>query len=319
MRSASAPLVLAGYFGFGNAGDDLIAAAVRGAASSLPWRTLGVDASRWNPLSLAALFRSSRALVYGGGELFQTRTSRRSLLYYALLPRLARLCGSRFVAYGMGLDPSLPPAALAAAVRTLDRAERVWFRDDPSLTLYHSAGGRAPSSVSPDPVWSGPVSDGPPPSHLRRVLWIPRDPLRQERLEALSSRAGGSRGILLLHPTRDAREFGGLAGLESWKGPEEILPLIEAHDAVVSMRYHGLVLAALAGRPAVALSAHPKVSALAGLLGFPVLSPDAGAGEVSRALAEAFDRRKDLLPRVRDLQSGARRGLDDLRRFLENL
>jgi polysaccharide pyruvyl transferase CsaB len=305
-------LVLGGYFGFGNAGDEMIARVVRGVASSRRWRTLGVDASRWNPLSLLPLFRRSAALVYGGGELFQSRTSFRSLLYYACLPVLARACGARFVAYGMGLDPKLSGMALSLSVNALNRADRVWFRDEESLSLFRRAGGRAEASVAPDPVWAWDAPQPPAPSRdLRRILWIPRFPLHRKRLEELASRAGGTPGFLLLHPLIDRREFAGLPGVERWRDPEDLLSLIGNYDAVVSMRYHGLVLGALAGRPVVALAAHGKVAGLAKELGCPVLGLDASAVQVSRALSVGG--------RSADMRVAARKGLDELRGYLEGL
>ena len=298
----------------------MIARAVRGAAPGRRWRTLGVDASRWNPMSLARFLRRSAALVYGGGELFQTRTSFRSLLYYAALPALARVCGARFIAYGMGLEPDLSGCALSLSVGALKRAERIWFRDEESFRLYRRAGGRAEASVSPDPVWAW-ASPMPAASSgaLRRILWIPRRPMRRARLEALASRAGGAPGFLLLHPLEDEREFGGLPGLEGRRDPEELVTLVGGYDAVVSMRYHGLVLGALAGRPVVALAAHGKVAGLAKDLGCPALGPDASAGQVSEALAAASDRRGRIAARAAELHAAARRGLDELRRQLEGM
>jgi polysaccharide pyruvyl transferase CsaB len=311
-------IVLGGYFGFGNAGDELIARVVRGAAPSLPWRTLGQDTSRWNPFGLVNLLRRSKALVYGGGELFQARTSRRSLLYYAALPILARALGARFFAFGMGLDPGLSHEGTSLAVRVLDRAERIWFRDEASLSLYKNAGGRAEARVAADPVWAWPSTEEPaPPAALRRVLWIPRAPAKRERIEALAARVGGTPGYLFLHPSRDAGAFDSPPGTEPWDSVEDLLPIFGGYDAVVSMRYHGLLLAALAGRPAVALAAHPKVSALAEELGFPSLPFETSAARVSEALMSAFAHRMDIPLRVRERKDRAQRGLDELRETLE--
>jgi polysaccharide pyruvyl transferase WcaK-like protein len=311
---------LAGCFGFGNAGDEMIARSVRGAAPEARWRTLGAGLSRWNPASLSWELLRAKALVYGGGELFQTRTSRRSLLYYAALPALARACGASFAAYGMGLDRDMAGPDLSRAARALDRAARLWFRDEASLALYRSAGGKAPASVAPDPAWTWPVPEGPEsPSALRRVLWIPRSPLTEERLRALAERAGGAPAFLFLQPSRDVRAFGGLPAVESWEDPAVLPSLFLGHDAVVSMRYHGLVLAALTGRPAVALAAHGKVAVVAAALGFPVLPPDAPSARVAEALAGAFERRRDVFSRAEPLRQAARRGLGELREFLEAL
>jgi polysaccharide pyruvyl transferase WcaK-like protein len=310
--------LLAGYFGFGNAGDDLIAQTVR-AAVPAGWTTLGVDASRWNPFSLVSRFRRARALVYGGGELFQTRTSRRSLAYYAALPRLARACGARFVAYGMGLDPSLSGPALAAARSTLDLAARLWFRDEDSLYLYRRAGGRAPVSVVPDPVWTLPPPSPAPTS--RGVLWIPRSPADPGVVKRLSAGAP----VLFLHPAQDAKFFRSSspnAFVGDPGSPQDdgsLLGFISTHAAVVSMRYHGLLLAALAGRPAVAWPLHPKVEALARELRCPILKETPSPAEVDAALRDAAAEQPRIAARAAALRAAAARGLEELKVFLSAL
>jgi polysaccharide pyruvyl transferase WcaK-like protein len=93
---------------------------------------------------------------------------------------------------------------------------------------------------------------------------------------------------------------------------DELLPLIARHDAVVSMRYHGLLLAALAGRPAVAVAAHGKVAALGRALGVPVLSPEAAEASVRQALRASFDGREHAAGRAAALVAEARRGLESM-------
>lgn len=319
MSPAPAKLVLAGYAGFGNAGDEWIARSVRRALPAAEWTTLGTDASRLNPLTLLPLLRRSKALVYGGGELFQTRTSFRSLLYYAGLPCLARAVGVPFLAFGMGVDPGLSRAALAITVAALNRADRIWFRDQDSLALYRNAGGRVPCDAAPDPVWSQEGEIPPPPPALRRVLWIPRRPLRFERLLSLAGKTGPAPGFLFLHPARDAGDFPSLPGLESWNTLDDLPAIAGGYDAVVSMRYHGLVLAALAGRPAVAMAAHPKVAALGESLGCPVVPPTVSAARLEEALAESFRRASEQRDKARLFRDQSRRGLEQLRRHVEAL
>ena len=167
--------------------------------------------------------------------------------------------------------------------------------------------------MAPDPAWalgeeeniSAPVR---PP---KRILWIPRRPADAERIQRLASFAGGDAGFLLLHPAEDRQTFGRLPGIEPWSDPGELVSLIRGYDAVVSMRYHGLVLAALAGRPAAALAAHPKVAALAAELGQPSLPVDASAARLMEALQAASPARAPI--------TEARRGLRELAGYLETL
>ncbi len=300
---------LGGYFGFGNAGDEMIARSIQAAAPDKDWRLLGRGPDRWNALVSMDLFRRSRALVFGGGELFQTRTSRASLLYYAAQSFLARFCGARFLAYGMGLDPGLPAWARAVTVSALNLAERIWFRDEESLSLYRSGGGKSPASVAPDPVWVWPVREESSPAALNRTLWIPRWP----------SAAAVKAPALLLHPREDEKRFGHLAPLERWETPADLFSVLRRYDAVVSMRYHGIVLAALAARPVVAVAAHGKVASLGRSLGCPVLSPEASSDEVRAAVEDAFRRRGEIGERARGLREKARRGLESFVGVLNGL
>ena len=50
-----------------------------------------------------------------------------------------------------------------------------------------------------------------------------------------------------------------------------------ASRACVSMRYHGIVTAAMAAVPAVALTFSPKLAAIAGDLGLPAIAPTPSA------------------------------------------
>jgi polysaccharide pyruvyl transferase WcaK-like protein len=120
-----------------------------------------------------------------------------------------------------------------------------------------------------------------------------------------------------MHPEEDRRVFGEISTIEGWKDVDDLLPIFRRHDAVVSMRYHGLLLAALADRPAVAVAAHGKVSSLARALDCPVLRPEASREDVDVALRDAFDRHEDVVARVGVFREAARGGLQSLKEFLK--
>jgi len=93
------PIVIAGYYGFGNLGDEAIRVALRQKFDKRGINTIWLTArphardeiDRKSMLRVYAALRASRALVLGGGGLLQNRTSNRSLLYYLGLIALARL------------------------------------------------------------------------------------------------------------------------------------------------------------------------------------------------------------------------------------
>lgn len=291
---AEPPLILlAGYYGHGNAGDELILRRLHGALTSIPAEIRYLAGSRpsWpgavprkNPLALARALRTARALVVGGGELFQTRTSRRSLAAYLMWPAAFFLQRKPVWVFGVGVDPDLPAPALRAAAAVLRRARGVWVRDAASQAALARHG--VASARMEDTVWALPACNAvpSPAGPRRRVLWMPRFPDGRQTVRRLAPLLDGlpevDHALLPLHPAHDGVFLEELrARLREptalWRAedPENLPRVVAGADVVVSMRYHGLVLAALSGRPAVALAAHGKVADLATALGAPVLRP----------------------------------------------
>src|SRR4051812_14982118 len=113
-------VTVAGYYGFGNLGDELILSAllaelrqtvpsarvtVLSADPAGTVRRHGVSAvSRWNPASVLVRLLKSDLFVLGGGGLLQDQTSFGSLAYYLGLAWLARSFGSIVVLYAVGVD-----------------------------------------------------------------------------------------------------------------------------------------------------------------------------------------------------------------------
>jgi polysaccharide pyruvyl transferase CsaB len=113
-------ILLAGYYGFENVGDELLLRAVLDGVrkrlpearpivlSNLPRETSAahqVEAiSRWNPFRIAGSVWGANRLMFGGGGIFQDRTSKRSLLYYTGLVTLARVMGTPVVLCAVGVD-----------------------------------------------------------------------------------------------------------------------------------------------------------------------------------------------------------------------
>lgn len=115
-------VLLAGYYGFGNLGDELLAEACvnllesSGIAkekiailSADPERTkesLGIDAfDRWKLQEISKVLKDSKTLLFGGGGLFQDQTSLRSCLYYWSLVQMARFRSAKPWAVGQSIGP----------------------------------------------------------------------------------------------------------------------------------------------------------------------------------------------------------------------
>lgn len=284
----TAPLLLAGYFGHGNVGDEWILARLRGAFGpgteylSGPRPRFPGAIPRGNLLAVGSALRRARGLVLGGGELFQTRTSRRSLAYYLALPALLSVQRKPFWIIGVGVDPDLPSWALEATAAVARRARTVWVRDDESKALLYRHGV---SSVRfPDLAWAMGPRDRTKAPGQRRVLWIPRFPDGARSVRRFTSLFHAHRevhhAVWGLHPAEDERWIA--EGRREWPDnveagvidvPDDLFGRIAAADLVVSMRYHGVVAAGLAGRPVLALGGYGKVRLLAESMGVPLWDP----------------------------------------------
>lgn len=115
-------VLLAGYFGFGNLGDELLAEAcvrllenngipreriaVLSADPESTNDTLGVSAfDRWKISEIRKALKNSKTMLFGGGGLFQDQTSLRSCMYYWSIIQMARFCSVKTWAMGQSLGP----------------------------------------------------------------------------------------------------------------------------------------------------------------------------------------------------------------------
>ncbi len=114
-------VVLSGYYGFHNSGDDALLYAILNALkaqkpnirplvlSAAPKDTqlhYGVDAiARTNPFAVCKHLRHAKLLISGGGSLIQDETSPQSLWYYLTIIRLAKTFGLNVVQLANGYGP----------------------------------------------------------------------------------------------------------------------------------------------------------------------------------------------------------------------
>ncbi|GLV48271.1 polysaccharide pyruvyl transferase CsaB [Thermus sp. LT1-2-5] len=270
---------VAGYYGFRNTGDEAILEAIvrelkaRGhsvvALSGDPRRTReehGIRAyHRLNPL---ALLKADLWLL-GGGGLLQDATSAVSLLYYLSVLRLARAFRKRVVVFNQSLGPLSPWGE--ERVRRALRGVPLIVRDQDSYA-YAKRLGLDPL-LGADPA----LLLTPPPVKREEdlVLVIPRAGVDPESLKNLYITAnhlvheGKQVIVLLLQPGYDdevASVFY-LHRIEKTADPRRLLYLTAQAGYVISMRLHGLILAAAAGTPFAGVAYDPKVAAFAKEMG----------------------------------------------------
>ncbi|MFC6618305.1 polysaccharide pyruvyl transferase CsaB [Deinococcus radiophilus] len=287
-------VLVSGYYGFANGGDEAIALSISRELrawghtpvllSADPAHTAAhcecEAAPRMNPLALARELRLADLLLSGGGGLLQDKTSARNLTYYLGLIRLARLLGTPAAVF----NQSIGPLSVRGGTRVrrgvqglpLVVRDRASLRTLETLGLQGQLGGDPALLLTPSPAL---IRDE------TSVVIAPRGdvaesllPLRDlvSRLQA----AGHRVTALALMPAADgeaARSLGADTVLES-ADPQLLLDAIAASGYVVGVRLHALILAAAAGVPFAGLSYDPKVQGFCSDAGAPVHStaPDVG-------------------------------------------
>ncbi len=164
-------VVMSGYYGFSNAGDDAIlqsicqgiAAAsdqvditVLSNAPGLTQRMCQVQAEpRFRAWRVFQALRRCDVLLSGGGSLLQDRTSTRSLMYYLTVMGAARLLGRPVVLYANGIGPLRRPGNRRRVKRAVERAALVTLRDRSSQQELRAMGvKREDLYVTADPVFN---------------------------------------------------------------------------------------------------------------------------------------------------------------------
>ena len=148
-------VVLAGYFGFRNLGDELLASSAIDAlvecgvpAERIAILTAGESHGaqpfdRWSLRSVIGVLRRSRSLLFAGGGLFQDATSLRSAIYYWGLSALASAVGSVPWAMAQSVGPLRTRMARWLAGSAFSRCRYITARDEGSRLLLGELGVNA--------------------------------------------------------------------------------------------------------------------------------------------------------------------------------
>ena len=163
-------IVLSGYYGFSNSGDEAILSSIldsinRKCQSSevtvlsrkpeLTARTYGCRAvERFNFLGVYKALKRCDVLISGGGSLFQDRTSTRSLLYYAFIVYAAEKMGKRVMIYANGIGPVTKERNRRIVSKVVNRADIITLRDSYSLEELRDMGvWREDIHITADPAF----------------------------------------------------------------------------------------------------------------------------------------------------------------------
>ena len=321
-------IVMVGYQGMGNVGDEAILAGIEELLRETGIEVIAVTGGGRAPVAafpgaqrvpiprflpgrdLWRAIRRADLLVMAGGGLLND-------YWPTLIPRLlawslvARMLGTRVGWLAAGVGPVRHRRSRCLVRLVLGMASFISVRDEASAALVTSIRGGARPRVVPDPAL---FLSAPPAAATTRGLALivrsmaPGTPGGAALVSALVDVAaeeilrGAPVTLLTMQSPEDApmveaiqatiraRTGAELGGSELPVDPERALIALAGFEAIVSVRLHGVLLAALAARPWVAIAYDPKVEAAGLLLDAPQLVlpvPGLTGTQLKAALADA--------------------------------
>ncbi|MEL7564780.1 MAG: polysaccharide pyruvyl transferase CsaB [Dehalobacterium sp.] len=298
-------VVLSGYYGFNNIGDEAVLASIIQSLqkeipdviitvlSNEPVKTekqYGVKSvNRWRLEQIITVLRDCDLFISGGGSLLQDVTGKKSILYYLALIYLARMWKKPVMIYAQGIGPVMRPWARKLMGRVLNKVDLITVRDEASRDDLTAVGvSHPPLVVTVDPVmgWEEPQGKMLP-EGLQNLNWDEEkfigislrhwpglntaeladlcDHLVRQKLNVI---------FLPFHFPGDisvCRDVAKLMKEESYLvkdnlSPAEMMNVVGKMHLVIGMRLHALIMAGAQGVPFVSISYDPKVERYAKLM-----------------------------------------------------
>lgn len=291
-------VVLCGYYGMGNGGDEALLASLLQmlpshcapvVLSGNPAETTqryGIPAyPRKSLWGIWSAFQGAQAFLWGGGSLMQDATSAVNPLYYGGLMWLAQSMGLKTIAWAQGIGPLHRNWTRGLTRRVLRRCGRVSVRDQASAALL--ADWQVQTWLAPDPVWaleSKPVPellDFPAPrvAVALRAHASLSDARLTQFARALANFQTATQTHMLLVPFQPSQDLPITQVIQSHlKGQNQIViiqdpiqlkGIFRGVEMAIAMRLHALIMAAAEGCQCFALSYDPKVTHVAADLQIP--------------------------------------------------
>lgn len=327
-------LLLAGYFGAGNLGDDAILKGFVTGLEGLSYQYRAISASperlmrnlgiqsvpKMDFAAVKQAISECDALVFPGGSIFQDVTSTRSVIYYSNLVKVAKKHNKKVIMLGQGIGPLTSWTGKRLATAAFNAADMLAVRDPMSISALKSLGVKTNPRSTADCAFLLP----PPPEKSEdstsygvagmKTVGVSVRPWGKDKSKAvitafadlvkLLSSNGYVPVMMALDDTEDrkiieaiAKKHGGkVPDLKGLTTPTQLQQRVARMEAVIAMRLHAGILASTVGIPSLMVSYDPKVTAFANLMGLPTPPNIQGAtGDRLFAQFQSFIKDKDRI------------------------
>lgn len=352
MTAASPKFLISGYYGHNNFGDEAILSVIVAqlkkefeepqitVISNKPKDTSSayqVDSIyKYDFLAIIKAMSRCDMFISGGGSLFQDVTSIKSLVYYLLLPFMAKILGKKVFIFAQGIGPLNSAFARVLTSLILKLTDGITVRDNDSEKLLSTLGVR--STVTADPVWMFDYLPQKPENDVLKVgiqlrNWKFQDDSALSQLadavianfngiptqiELISLQTPQDNSIMdRFHGLLKEKGFKYDVNLRSGMDLRDTAGCIAGLDLMIAMRYHAGLVAAKYCVPTLLLSYDPKVSSLAQETKLPCIPVNEMGFESLNEGIKDLIMRKDLISA--ELQPISRQNYEKARETLLNL
>ncbi len=294
-----ARLLLAGYLGSGNLGDDSIMlgfthglqdydVTVMSGNPEETRRLYGYDAiPRKDSKAVEAAIKQCDALVFPGGSIFQDVTSVFSVKYYSNLVNDAKKAGKKVLILGQGVGPVTSFFGKRMTANAFNAADAISVRDPQSIQTLKDLGVKKNVRLTADCAFllPQPQQDDDEKSfsvgNMKSIGIAPR-PLDKKtdvsglfaELCKLMYQSGTMPVLIELDQEEDGplieeihKKGGGrIPQIRKLQTPMNFQMRVRRMEALIAMRLHAGILGATVGIPALMVSYDPKVAAFSKLM-----------------------------------------------------
>lgn len=289
-------LLLAGYIGCGNLGDDAIALGfVQGLGNSgFDINVMSGRPEETNRLygfavtdrrdfkAIEDAISRCNAVVFPGGSIFQDVTSIRSVAYYQKIISMAKKAKKKVLLLGQGVGPLTTFLGKRMAAAALNDADVISVRDPESMQVLKDIGVRTTARMTADLAFLLPavqLSDdvqGFTVGNMKTVGVSARPLDKKTDVASLFGEfcrllyQNGSMPVLIEMDKEEdgpliaeiAKKQGGkIPDIRKLATPMQLQQRLLRMDSIVAMRLHAGILAATVGIPPLMVSYDPKVAA----------------------------------------------------------
>jgi polysaccharide pyruvyl transferase CsaB len=287
-------VLIAGYYGFGNIGDEaILSAMIASLQAEIPKIQITVASNNSQQTgdlysvesvprslrSIRSVLKKSDLFICGGGGLLQDTTSLNSLTYYCALLILARMERVPVMVYAQGIGPLKRRISKFLVRLSISGCNVITVRDERSKRILEKIGVRRDIHVTADPALLLKPSQLSLLKGYKRPLigyafraWQGLDFDTMARMaDEVNKRFKGTAVFIPFHYKRDefvaeqivSRMKTTSTVLRSTELPSDVLGAIGELDALVGIRLHSTIFAAIQGIPFIPVSYDPKVSEFA--------------------------------------------------------